>query len=97
MADIEIKERIKSALQSFSKGDLFTNATRLFNTMDYSSRRFPLAHSLKPAEFLETYNPDNRINPDKAHYNWWKSIHFIFQITGDEIKNTSQIGFRFRR
>ncbi|MBW2118175.1 MAG: Eco57I restriction-modification methylase domain-containing protein [Deltaproteobacteria bacterium] len=95
MSDVESKRKIESALHDFSQGDLFNNTTKLFNTMGYTSRRFPIVHSFTPAEFLENYNRDNRFKPERALCQEWQSVHFIFQVTKDEIKNSSQLGFDF--
>lgn len=95
MNDIDIKRKIENALHAFSGADLVDCALNLFGSIGYNSEKRPAQPSYTPSEFLDIYNPERKLNPDKALLSQWESIHFLFQLTSDEIKAGSQLVIDF--
>ena len=90
MNDTQHKKTIEQALHHFSDGPLAENARNLLNTLGYHS---DLMLDLEPntAEgFIEAFNPENKLNPDKALTADWVSIDLLFQLTGDELTATEE-------
>jgi len=75
---------------AFSGGNFADCAINLFRSLGYVSEKRPLQPSYKPFEFLDIYNPESKLNYDKALTKQWESIHFLFQLTSEEIKSVSQ-------
>ena len=90
MNDTQHKKTIEQALHHFSDGPLAENARNLLNTLGYHS---DLMLDLEPntAEgFIEAFNPENKLNPDRALTADWVSIDLLFQLTGDELTATEE-------
>lgn len=88
---IEIKSNIQKAIMAFSNGTIFENGVNLFNKLGYSTER--TSRLFKPDyegfrnEFLKK---DSNFNKDKALVTDWLSVHFLFQLTKEEVlKQTS--------
>ncbi len=97
MSNEEIKHKITDALGGFTSGNLTANATNLFNTLGYISEKRLLQTAYSPEEFLNSFNRTvaKPLNPTKALVKSWKQVHFLFQLTADEIKASSQLGLDF--
>lgn len=88
---IEIKSNIQKAIMAFSNGNMFENGVNLFNKLGYNTER--TSRLFKPDyegfrnEFLKK---DSNFNRDKAKVIDWLSVHFLFQLTKEEVlKQTS--------
>lgn len=95
MNDVDIKRKIENALHAFSGRDLVDCALNLFGSIGYKSEKRPAQPSYTPSEFLDTYNREGKLNPGKALLSQWESIHFLFQLTSDEIRAGSQLVMDF--
>ena len=97
MSNEETKLKIEAALKGFSSGNLTANATRLFNALGYASEKRLAQTAYSPEEFLKSFNANvvRPLDPAKALVDSWKEVHFLFQLTADEIKAGSQLGFDF--
>ncbi|MCK4783451.1 MAG: hypothetical protein KAV87_06845 [Desulfobacteraceae bacterium] len=84
----DIKSAIAESLKAFGKGSLRTNATQLYNTLGYASEKTVELSPNTPENFLNEVDQHNRFQKEKALFSKWKSVDFIFQITGEEIKAT---------
>lgn len=89
----EIKQNINNCLESFSRGSLKDNSLKLLKTIGYkSSRSVDVGNS--PDAFIEQFDPDHKFDArkkNKTHFDNWRSIDFLFQLTDAEIKsNRSQ-------
>ena len=89
------KNKIKTALQRFTNGNLAENARNLLNTLGYRSQR---TLSLEPNTadgFIEHFDPHNTMNRERGQLNDWESVDFLFQLTDDEILQSAQTAFAF--
>ncbi len=80
-----IQEKIKQALVGFRGGDLEANAFTLFETLGYRSSRRMEGLALTAENLAESFDCSVNPRPEKALSAEWKSIHFLFQLTDDEI------------
>lgn len=87
---IEKEQQIQNALNAFASGNLRDNARRLFNVLGYrSERRIDLSPNTAEA-FLETFDPQKKLNAKTAFLDHWRSVDLLFQLTTDEITQTMQ-------
>ncbi|MBF8275272.1 MAG: hypothetical protein HW390_345 [Candidatus Brocadiaceae bacterium] len=86
MSTTNSKQKIQSALQSFSEGNLTENALNLFQTLGYNTeRRSPLD---KPTftTFKESFiGNQSKFNKEKAMVSDWKYVDLLFQLSKEEI------------
>ena len=82
----DIKLAIAESLKAFGNGSLRANSIQLFNTLGYLSEKTIDLSPNTPENFLHAIDQNNRFRKDKALFLRWKSVDFIFQITGEEIK-----------
>jgi hypothetical protein len=85
------RERIQSALGSFGAGNLPNNlrtAGRLFfNALGYSSeKRIDLAPN-SSASFLDQFDPERKLDAEKALVGDWKAVDFLFQLSDEDVGN----------
>lgn len=84
---LELKTQIKTNLNSFLYGDLQQNALQLLETLGYESdKRIQL--SPNTAEGFKNFLIENGVrlnNEKKAHFEEWKKVEFLFQLTSEEI------------
>jgi adenine-specific DNA-methyltransferase len=79
-------EKIQSALNSFSKGDLTENALNLFQTLGYESER-QLPFDDKSFADFETYiKDDSNFSEKNALISEWQYVDLLFQLTESELK-----------
>ena len=97
MTNEEIKHKIENALKAFASGNMNGNATKLFGTLGYTSGKRLQKASFTPDEFLASYNTnvERPLNHKNALVKDWKQVHFLFQLTAEEIQNNAQMGFVF--
>ena len=90
----QLRQSIEQALNDFQHTALQPSATKLFNTLGYSSRR-TLPVPLGTADrFLESFNRAGDINTERGLLDEWESIDLLFQLTAAEIEDGDQ-GRRF--
>ena len=90
MQETHIRTDIQRALTQFTDGNLAENATQLLKTLGYESTRTLNRDANTVEAFLEDFDPDNSINPDKALLHEWQTADFLFQLTADEIQQHTQ-------
>lgn len=95
MTTIDLKKKIEASIQSFSTGNLLENSIDLFRTLGYSSERRVRIEPNTFAGFMELYPNLEGINQEKALTADWDSVDFLFQLTGEDIRRTSQEQFPF--
>ncbi len=82
----DLKQEIADALADFQRGPLRENAVSLLNTLGYRSTK-TLDLDNRPEDFLEAFDKrDRELRQDKALFDHWKSIDFLFQITDEEVR-----------
>jgi adenine-specific DNA-methyltransferase len=95
MAVKELRGAIAQALSQFTAGDFTDNALKLFTTLGYcTDKRSPLDDTTA-ATFLEEFNRDCLLNPEKALVAEWDAIDMLFQLTKDEITGGNQLRVDF--
>ncbi len=90
MHETHIRTEIQRALNNFMDGELAKNATHLLKVLGYESQRTLNRDTNTVEVFLEDFDPENLINPEKAHLNDWQTADFLFQLTADEIRQQTQ-------
>ena len=95
MDNAQHRAAITGALHRFGDGDLVENARYLLHKLGYRSER-ALALQLNTAEeFIETYDPQGKLNRDKALTAEWFSIDPLFQLRGDDLTLPDTVGWFF--
>ena len=90
MHETDTRIEIQRTLSQFTDGELAENATHLLKVLGYESQRTLNRDANTPEAFREDFDPDNLINPEKAHLNDWQTADFLFQLTADEIRQQTQ-------
>ena len=91
----DIRQQIETALQVFSGSDLRTASIGLLNTLGYQSEK-TLDLDNTPDAFLAEFDKrDRKFRKDKALFERWKSVEFLFQIADDEVRNAGAQGTLF--
>ena len=90
MHETSLKMEIQRGLSNFVDGGLAENATYLLKGLGYESQRTLNRDTSTPDAFLEDFDPDNQINPQRAHLHEWQTADFLFQLTTDEIRQHTQ-------
>jgi tRNA1(Val) A37 N6-methylase TrmN6 len=82
-----LKKQIETSIANFAGGNFKQSAIALLNTLGYSSNKTINIDS-NPKAFL-AYSRNKSFNEDKARFNEWHSIDLLFQITSDELPDSS--------
>jgi len=92
MNEIDSKQKIKSAIDSFAKGTLSANGINLFNSLGYNTERQTSLDKPTYKEFEENYVNDNlRFKKDKAAVEEWKYVDVLFQLSKGELLNQKSL------
>ena len=89
------RDKIKSALQRFSDGNLAENARHLLNVLGYHSQRIMDLEPNTADGFVEHFDPHNTMSRERGQLSKWESIDFLFQLTDEEITQNAQSTFHF--
>ena len=95
MNDTQHKAAITNALNRFTDDNPAENARYLFHILGYRSER---ALSLEPntaAAFIDTYDPQEKLNRDRALTAEWVSVDPLFQLRGVDLTITDTAGWLF--
>ena len=93
----DTRHQIETALRAFSGADLRAASIGLLNSLGYQSEKtLDLDHT--PDAFLAEFDKrDRKFRKDKALFDRWKSVEFLFQITDDEVQSAGgQAGLDFQ-
>ena len=60
-------------------------ATALLNTLGYDSEKTLATEDNTPGTFLATFDPDNRLDHDRALLDKWQTANLLFQLTDEEL------------
>ena len=82
----DTRQHIKTALQAFSGADLRDASIGLLHTLGYRSDKTLDIDNTPDAFLAEFDNRDRKFRKDKALFERWKSVEFLFQITDDEVR-----------
>lgn len=83
--------KIADALKAFQDGSLHDKAISLLDTLGYKSDK-TLDLEGSPAAFLDQFCKNGQpFNREKALFDDWKSIEFLFQLTDDELSRQTSL------
>lgn len=92
MNEIDSKQNIKSAIDSFAKGTLSANGINLFKSLGYNTERQTSLNKPTYKEFEENYVVNNiRFNSEKALVKEWKYVDLLFQLSKGELLNQKSL------
>ncbi len=96
MNSTDLKRQIAARLGQFARGTLADNTLALLSTLGYRSEARVELESNAPDAFLDEFDPEAKLDPQRALLDEWKTVDFLFQLTGDDL--TSQLDmFRLNR
>ncbi|KAA3619695.1 MAG: hypothetical protein DWQ05_02930 [Calditrichaeota bacterium] len=88
---MELKQQIEKSIQGYKNNNFKESSTHLLKTLSYSSKKhFDLPDTANKT-FLRQFDPHNKLDQDKALFNHWQSIYFLFQLTADELSNSDDM------
>ena len=91
----DTRQQIEAALRAFSGAGLRAASIGLLNTLGYQSEK-TLDLDNTPDAFLAEFDKrDRKFRKDKALFERWKSVEFLFQIADDEVRNAGAQGTLF--
>ena len=86
----ELRSSIHQSLADFSSFSFETAALQFWKTLGYSSElRYEDLPSDAPG-FAAAFGIGSTLRPEKAKTELWDKIHFLFQITDEEIQSKSK-------
>jgi len=93
MPDPSFRTELAERLRAFASEPLEQAALGFWEALGYhSERRIPLAGNT-PAAFLENLDAQGNFRKDRACFDEWRSVAFLFQLTDAEIRATdAQLG-----
>ena len=91
------KDKINTALQRFSNGNLAENARNLLNVLGYQSERRINLEPNTAAGFISALHPvaQEKFSPKRALVEEWKSVDLLFQLTDDQISDNGRVEIEF--
>ncbi len=92
MADTDVKQKIRHALEAFSSDNLFENSINLFQTLGYNTERQHRLSGNSFKDFRDSFiDTDDHFNEGKALSKEWKTVELLFQLTNEEITQHSDM------
>jgi len=88
----DTRPQIETALRAFSGSDLRAASIGLLNSLGYQSEKTLDLDNTPDAFRAEFDKRDREFLTDKALFERWKSVEFLFQITDDEVRNAGVQG-----
>ena len=85
-----LRSEIAVHLAALAEGSLAVGAGSLFKSLGYRSQRTLAIHSL--AELQQTLDPRGSLTEQNALLSRWRSVDFLFQITGSELAGSEGQG-----
>jgi type I restriction-modification system DNA methylase subunit len=90
MTDQQTQQSILAALAGFATKPLAEAATVFFETLGYKSQRTLALHSLP--ELQQLLDQNGALTEQNALLSRWKSVDFLFQLTGSELAGDDRQG-----
>jgi hypothetical protein len=88
MIDLKKKQYIQEIINDFGTGIFAENAVKLCNILGYQAGKQNLVFEKTVLAFCEHFDPDDRLNPEKARISEWQSIDLLFRFTADFLSDT---------
>jgi adenine-specific DNA-methyltransferase len=95
MTEVELRQAIADAMKKFHSEPLIDAATHLLDVLGYASTK---RLALKPntlASFLSMFSHGRTLNDRYAMPDEWKSVDFLFQLTDEEVRTSTNQQFNF--
>lgn len=89
------KQGIQDALCAMQSGPFGKAAIDLLEALDYRSQKRLKVRSSSPGDFLAHFEAGRDLNREQAMFDRWQSAEFLFQLTGDEVRNSAQAKLPF--
>ncbi len=83
----DLSEILRGTLDDFATGDLRAASLALFGALGYASSRTLPIDSL--VQLREAFDTEGLLAEENAFLSKWLSVHFLFQLTDQEIRDTS--------
>lgn len=93
MPEVTAKQDVAQALAAFSDQPLEPAALNLLACLGYKSDRRVEISGVQ--DFREHFDPEHRLSERHALLDEWQAVHFLFQLTQDEISSTTQSRMAF--
>ena len=90
MNELDTKQAIINALRDFGTRSVADAAIALLKSLGYQSQRRVELSSNAPDSFLIQFDQAARLNREQARIQEWKTVDFLFQLTGEEIQAASK-------
>ncbi|HTS10417.1 MAG TPA: TaqI-like C-terminal specificity domain-containing protein [Candidatus Eisenbacteria bacterium] len=88
MPEVTAKQDVAQALAAFSDQPLEPAALNLLACLGYKSDRRVEISNVQ--DFREHFDPERMLNDHHALVDDWQTVHFLFQLTQDEITSVAQ-------
>jgi adenine-specific DNA-methyltransferase len=95
MTEVELRQAIADALKRFDSESLGNASTHLLDVLGYASTK---RIALKPntlANFLSMFSHGRALNDRYALPDEWKSVDFLFQLTDEEVRTSTNQQYDF--
>jgi len=86
--EIEKRTKIKESIGYFDRKPCAQAASELLNNLGYQSDKSLKLENDSADIFLETFNSEGKLNPEKARTEQWQSIEILFQITDEDVRGS---------
>jgi len=90
-----IRAAIATRLAACGGNDLAGAATQLFAALGYGSPRTLRLQPATATTFRAQFDDQNRLDGVKALTDDWRSVQMLFQLTDEEVSNSSQLPLNF--
>ena len=95
MNDTQHRASITNALNRFTDDNLAENARNLLDTLGYRSERALALEPNTADDFIDTFDPEEKLNRDRALTADWASIDPLFQLRGEDLTLTDTTEWLF--
>ena len=95
MSDTQHRAAITNALNRFTDDNLAENARNLLNTLGYRSERALALEPNTADAFIDTFDPQEKLNRNRALTADWVSVDPLFQLRGEDLTLTDTAGWLF--
>ena len=88
MTDLDTKQKIETALKSFSSGNPSKSTLALFTALGYNTSRQNPFVKKTTAEFEDHFGhafAEKKFSKEKARFNEWKTVDLLFQLSREEL------------
>lgn len=85
------RELIEAAIRDFDDRKLFESSLNLLKTLGYESEKRLKLQPNTADEFKDFFEADAVVNPNKIHWDEWKQVEVVFQLTETELTKQNDL------